>query len=120
MTTAYERALKGGVREMWRDGKIVAEVREPSDRLLVWLLDRAALTAGVHAAGYKPASVMNWSTTARAGFDAALDTLADCDLPAEPLTPLHYQAASIADGREGLSPPSDEDEDDYDYAGEAA
>ncbi|WP_343517743.1 hypothetical protein [Sphingomonas sp.] len=114
MTTAYERAIKGGVREMWREGKIVAEVREPSDRLLMWLLERNAITAGVHALGGKPVGMMDWSTAGGAVFDAALATLADSSVPAEPLTPLHYQVPSIADGREALSPPYAED-DDYDY-----
>lgn len=118
MTTAYERAIKGGVRETWKDGKIVAEVREPSDRLLVWLLNRFAATYH-HPTGAHWQSVMQWSTTARAGFDATLDTLADSDVPADPLTPLHYQAPPIGDGRETLSPPCDEDEDDYDYAEDA-
>lgn len=116
MTTAYERAIKGGVREMWREGKIVAEVREPSDRLLMWLLERNAMTAGVHHLGGKPVNMMDWSTSGRVGFDATLETLADSSVPAEPLTPLHYQAPSIADGREALCAPFDEDDDDYDYA----
>lgn len=115
MTTAYERAIKGGIREMWKDGKIVAEVREPSDRLLVWLLNRFAATYH-HPTGAHWQSVMRWSATASAGFDATLDTLADSDVPAEPLTALHYQAPSLAQGREALSPPYDEDDDDYDYA----
>jgi hypothetical protein len=115
MTTAYERAIKGGIREMWKNGKIVAEVREPSDRLLVWLLNRFAGTYH-HPTGAHWQSVMKWSATGRAGFDAALDTLADSDLPADRLTPLHYAAPPLGDGREALSPPWDEDDDDYDYA----
>jgi hypothetical protein len=118
MTTAYERAIKGGIRETWRDGKIVAEVREPSDRLLMWLLERNAMAAGVHHLGGKPVNMMGWSTGGRAGFDATLATLADSSVPADPLTPLHYQAPSLADGREALSPPFDEDEDDHDYLGD--
>lgn len=115
MTTAYERAIKGGIREMWKDGKIVAEVREPSDRLLVWLLNRFA-PSGFAGTGDHWRSVMRWSSAARAGFDAALDTLADSDVPAEPLTPAHYQAPALADGREALCAPFDEEDDDYDYA----
>lgn len=121
MTTAYERAIKGGIRETWRDGKIVAEVRAPSDRLLVWLLNRFAATHH-QPTGAHWHSVMNWSGKAGAGFDAALDALADSAVPADPLTPLHYQAPALGDGREALSPPcdQDEDDDDYDYAGDDA
>lgn len=114
MTTAYERAIKGGIREMWKDGKIVAEVREPSDRLLVWLLNRMSPTA-LNGAGHGYWDVMNWSRNATADLDARLDALADVDLPADPLTPFHYQAPSLADGREALSPPYDEDDDSHDY-----
>lgn len=117
MTTAYERALKGGIREMWKDGKVVAEVREPSDRLLVWLLNRF-VASGFADTGDHWRSVMHWSASGRAGFDATLAGLADSDLPADPLTPLHYQAPSLADGREPLAPPADEDDDDYDYDGD--
>ncbi|WP_423605523.1 hypothetical protein [Sphingomonas sp. MS122] len=115
MTTAYERAIKGGVREMWREGKIVAEVREPSDRLLIWLLERNSITAGVYALGGKPVGMMDWSTAGAAVFDATLATLADSRVPAEPLTPLHYQAGPPSEGREALAPPYDEDDDDFDY-----
>lgn len=116
MTTAYERAIKGGIREMWRNGKIVAEVREPSDRLLVWLLNRFAATYH-HPTGAHWQSVMNWSATAGTGLDATLDTLSDSAVPADPLTAVHYQAPPIGNGREALAPPCDEeDDDDYDYA----
>ena len=37
-TIAYERAIRGTVREIWREGERVAETRTPSDRLLVFLL----------------------------------------------------------------------------------
>lgn len=115
MTTAYERAIKGGIREMWKDGKVVAEVREPSDRLLVWLLNR--FNATYHQpTGASWQNVMRWSTTGGPGLDAKLDALADSDVPADPLTPVHYQAPSLGDGREALSPPDDEDDDGYDYA----
>src|SRR5688572_18921932 len=37
-TIAFERAVYGSTREIWRDGKLVAEERTPSDRLLMFLL----------------------------------------------------------------------------------
>jgi hypothetical protein len=37
---AYERALKGGVRRVWKKGELLIEETAPSDRLLAWILSR--------------------------------------------------------------------------------
>ena len=37
---AFERALKGGVRRVWKDGELAVEETSPSDRLLMWLITR--------------------------------------------------------------------------------
>jgi hypothetical protein len=42
LTLAYERAVRGSVREMWRDGRLIAEARQPSDKLLMYLLSNLA------------------------------------------------------------------------------
>ncbi|MCW4461958.1 hypothetical protein OK349_09590 [Sphingomonas sp. BT-65] len=117
MTTAYERAIKGGIREMWKDGVVVAEVRQPSDRLLIWLLDRVAPAPVRHAAvGDQWGRILDWSAGVTPQFGETLGALADSAVPAEPLTARHYQPSSLVDGREALSPPTDEDaDDDYDY-----
>lgn len=114
MTTAYERALKGGTRELWRDGARVATVRQPSDRVLMWLLDRIApRPGGLNGAAFGWRSAMNWGNRIRTVFDASLDALTDSDVPAGPLTERHDRPPPLSDGRGPL--PDDED-DDYDYA----
>ena len=37
---AYERAINGGIRQVWRRGELIVTERGPSDRLLMWLIDR--------------------------------------------------------------------------------
>lgn len=37
---AFERALKGGHRRLWKNGELTIEEVTPSDRLLIWLLRR--------------------------------------------------------------------------------
>jgi hypothetical protein len=37
---AFDRAINGSRREVWRDGVLVAEMRAPSDRLLMFLLTK--------------------------------------------------------------------------------
>ncbi len=37
---AFQRALHGGVRRIWKDGELVAEEVRPSDRVLLWLISR--------------------------------------------------------------------------------
>ena len=37
---AFDRAIKGTTREMWKDGELVAEVRAPSDRMVMFLLSK--------------------------------------------------------------------------------
>ncbi|UIJ45376.1 hypothetical protein LZK98_20435 [Sphingomonas cannabina] len=39
---ALERATVGGYREVWKDGRIQSEVRAPSDKLLIYLLNNLA------------------------------------------------------------------------------
>lgn len=36
---AYERAITGRVKQFWKEGELVATTREPSDRLLMFLID---------------------------------------------------------------------------------
>ncbi|WP_298813076.1 hypothetical protein [uncultured Sphingomonas sp.] len=37
-TLAFERATRGTVCEIWKEGQLVQQMREPSDRLLMFLL----------------------------------------------------------------------------------
>jgi len=38
LSVAMDRALHGSKREYWRDGKLVAEIITPSDKLLMWII----------------------------------------------------------------------------------
>jgi hypothetical protein len=104
MTTAYDRAIKGSVREVWKDGECVGEIRQPSDRLLVFLLGRVA-PSGLHAAGTHWTGIMNWSGAGATAFDASLAALADSTVPATLLDDDDYRPVPLNDGRERLTAP---------------
>ena len=99
MTTAYERAIKGSVRETWKDGELVGEVRHPSDKLLIYLLGRVA-PVGLNPAGDHWSRIMNWSAGASAALDTSLAALTDSSVPVERLNPMTYQPAALDQGRE--------------------
>jgi hypothetical protein len=93
---AFDRAIKGTIRETWKDGELVSEVRAPSDRMLMFLLAkldarRFGTFAGMAVASPDPL------VAARTGLGAALDRLVDIDCPIEPLTDRHYQPLPLAD-----------------------
>lgn len=82
---AFERATIGKVREIWKDGQLVGHTREPSDRLLIFLLQHL-LPAG--RPGERWGGFEAMTQVSRAGFPATLDALADN--PCE-LVPLEYR-----------------------------
>ena len=93
---AFDRAIKGSTREYWKDGEMVAEVRSPSDKLLMFLLTkldarRFGAFAGVTVASPDPL------VAARDGLADALGRLVDIDYPIEPLGEAHYQPVPLAD-----------------------
>jgi len=97
---AFERAARGTVREYWKNGELVGESREPSDRLLLFLLQhlRSDWFSGdsrLPVAG------------ARQRLDAAMQGLADNEEPGEPLSLRDYQAQPP---HELLDPPEDSEE----------
>lgn len=82
-TVAYERAIRGTVREIWRDGERVAETRTPSDRLLVFLLGHL-----LPRSADQPSRMESFDRTleqVRVGFPDALDRLADHPVEMEPI-----------------------------------
>ena len=93
MTLAYERAIRGSVRETWRDGKLISETRQPSDRLLIFLLGNLA--------PWQRGSAQRWGKLMDASGDAAtdlapvLDALTDCDVACDALSDADYLAAPI-------------------------
>jgi hypothetical protein len=102
---------------MWKDGEKVAEIRQPSDRVLMWLLDRIAPRPGsLNGPAFGWRSAMHWGNRIRTVFDASLDALSDSDVPAEPLARRHDRPSPLADAREPLFRLADADEDDDGYA----
>ena len=97
-TVAFERAITGTPREIWRDGRIVARASVPSDRLLMFLLRHLnpALFADDGDAAARGASI----AAAQASFAPAMAALADTDVDADlldiddyrPHPPHHYKA----------------------------
>jgi hypothetical protein len=81
---AFDRAINGSRREVWRDGVLVAEMRAPSDRLLMFLLTKwddkryGKLGDLYHIPTTDPRHI------ARDKLPKALAKLSDCDEPVEP------------------------------------
>jgi len=46
LSVAFDRAVHGSPREVWRDGELIAEERQPNDRLLMWLINHVAVRTG--------------------------------------------------------------------------
>jgi hypothetical protein len=86
---AFERAVHGARREVWRGGELVAESRVPSDRLLMFLLRNLA----PHLFGDRPDIAARAGTLARgqADFVPALAALTDMDAEADLLDPDDYR-----------------------------
>jgi hypothetical protein len=83
MTIAYDRAIIGSVRETWRGGKLVGETRQPSDRLLMFLLTTMAPRPRNQWSDWSKR--MEASGDAAADFASLLDELTDCPIACEPL-----------------------------------
>ncbi len=76
LSHAFERALKGGARRVWKDGELAIEEQNPSDRLLMWLIGR------IGPAPFRNGTADQPLATA-ADIEAALAQLADA-LPDQP------------------------------------
>ncbi|NYT40936.1 hypothetical protein HZY97_09235 [Sphingomonas sp. R-74633] len=84
---AFERATYGSTRELWKNGALVAESREPSDKLLMFLLQH------LRSEWFRPKKATSNSPSRGAWgrFNALLDELADNGEPADPLLARHYE-----------------------------
>jgi hypothetical protein len=108
MTLAYERAIRGSVREQWQEDKLVSEVRQPSDRMLALLL--------THLAPWNAEQGTRWARlNAMAGAAGTallpmLDQLEDSPVPADPLAASDFIAQPIQRGQEVEGAPLDADE----------
>jgi hypothetical protein len=63
MAVAMERAVHGTRRELWKDGKLVATQIAPSDKLLMFSIDR--LTPGVFSRTPTPEDIQKNTATFR-------------------------------------------------------
>lgn len=101
---AFERAARGSIRELWKDGELVAESRAPSDKLLMFLLQH------LRAEWFKPKTPLSSSPTRGAWdrFHKWADGLEDNEEIADPLTRRDYQPTPPADLPDPL-PTFDED-----------
>lgn len=78
VSQAFDRALNGNRRRVWKNGDLVMEESVPSDRLLMWLIARigpAALPIGPHAATQSESDL---ATDLAADLDALVDLEPDC------------------------------------------
>lgn len=78
---AFERAITGTPRQIWRDGRIVAETSIPSDRLLMFLLRH--LNPALFGEVADPAARTAAIAAAQDGFGPAMSALADADVEAD-------------------------------------
>jgi hypothetical protein len=103
---AFERASHGAIRELWKDGVLVAESRQPSDKLLMFLLQH--LRAGWF--GPKAHDAASLILHADRRYAAAVADLADNEALADPLLMRDYVAQPPAE----LPQPLDDMLDDMD------
>lgn len=79
---AFERAITGTPRTIWRDGRVVAESSVPSDQMLMFLLRHLSPT--LFGDGRAPAARADAVAALAGGFPSAMaaidDTDVDCDL----------------------------------------
>jgi hypothetical protein len=101
---AFERATKGTYREHWKNGELIAEIRQPSDTMLKFLLTR--LMPSMFAC--KPQD--NWDAAhyAQHHFPRLLDKLTDCDVRADRLDSADCEPQPRATAHDPLIPPDDE------------
>ena len=97
-TIAFERAVKGTVREMWREGERVAETRAPSDKLLMFLLQH--LLPRADSAPSRLDAFDASLAEIRGAFPAALERLADHDVAMVPIESRDFFPAAPNDPRE--------------------
>jgi hypothetical protein len=96
-TVAFERAVRGTVREFWRGGELVATTRNPSDKLLTFLLSHLL------PRGEGPSRLDTFDATiaeVRSAFPASLDRLTDHEVPTVPITSRDFFPTAPGDPRE--------------------
>jgi len=114
MTLAYERAIRGSIRETWRDGKLVSETRTPSDRLLIFLLGN--LAPWQSGPGSRWAKLLGTSGDAAGALAPVLDGLTDCDVPCDPLSEADFLGTPPGDPDARVQPFDADWSDEEDWA----
>lgn len=104
-TLAFERATRGSIRELWKDGVLIAESRQPSDKLLMFLLQH------LRAEWFRPKSKSSSSPAAGSErrYARAIENLVDNEEPADPLLLRDYEAQPPAE----LIDPLDEEDQSW-------
>lgn len=97
ISVAYERAIRGTVREIWREGELVMQTRTPSDRLLVFLLGQ--LLPGTNAQSRLDAHDGKVAAI-RDGFPAQLARLVDQPVEMVPIESRDFFPQCPGDPRE--------------------
>lgn len=93
LAMAFERATHGAIRELWKDGVLIAESRQPSDKLLMFLLQH------LRAGWFGPKRIGGGSLTHDADlhYAEAVEELADNEEAADPLLMRDYEAEPPAE-----------------------
>lgn len=86
-TLAFERAVYGSTRQIWRNGELVGEERAVSDRLLIFLLQHFDRMRFGNLSGLLPIQMPDPRDKAKAALPHALDAFVDLDASAEPYRP---------------------------------
>lgn len=100
---AFERATTGRIKQFWKNGELVATTREPSDRLLMFLLDT------LYDRGYtgsRAAQRDQFAGEARQCLPAHLDRLTDNACPTEFVQAEDFYGAPVT------APPEDDEPED--------
>lgn len=74
---AFDRAINGRTEQVWHEGKLVAEKRLPSDRLLMWLLARLDPPRFAAPWELRKDGAADPQAQARDSFPVLLDALSD-------------------------------------------
>ena len=83
LTLAFERAVRGSLRQVWRDDKLVSETRQPSDQMLTFLLSRLAPANADQNTRW--ARIVRTADDAGRSIPALLPKLSDCEVTADAL-----------------------------------
>lgn len=105
LTLAFERAARGTIREYWKNGQLVGETRQPSEKLLTFLLQH------LKGSWFGPKTVLTKNDPGQ-GLEpwlaGTLAALTDTAVAADPLTARDYRPLPPD---EPVTPPPAEEED---------